>query len=166
MLCKGHIFAAVAAFSTFATFTGAHAQPGFAGLALRQDNPAMVKVDYYYSGNYGYAADSYYRDYDREGPFVIPFKILGGVAGLFDGVFGAAFDDSSYYLRPCYVSSYDGSPYYSESYNYSSYYYSPYGRSGYYSGSDYGRRSSYSYRAHREYELYTGYDYTYYYDVY
>ncbi len=158
MLCKGRIFAAVAAFGAFASFTGATAQPASIGLALQQDNTAITKVDYYYPGRYGYEDDSYYEDR----PFPIP--IIGGVAALVGGVLSGAFDDSPYNSPPCYVSPYYGSPYYRESYRYTSYDYNPYDRDRYYFDSHSEGRGDYSDRwRHSEYERFVGYDYTYYY---
>jgi hypothetical protein len=184
MLSKGRVFAAVAAFCVFAAFTGTDAHPGLTGLALQQDNTAITKVDYYYSGQYDDRDGYYYRG----NPFEIPVIVLGGVTNLIGGVFGV-FDDESSYSQPCYVSTYYGSPYYYKTYRDSSfynspyylstyygspYYYeryrdsslynSPYGRGGYYLDSRYDRDRP-NYRSHREHELYNGYDYSYYYNV-
>ena len=165
MLSKRRVFAAVAAFGVFAAFTGADAHPGLTGLALQQDDTAITKVDYYYSGQYNGGDDYYFRgSYYRGSPFDFPVTVLGGVANLLGGVF-SVFDDESCYSRPYYVSAYYGSPYYySETYRDSSYYNSPYSRGGYYFDSHYNRDRSY-YRSHREYEIYNGYDYSYYYNV-
>lgn len=162
MLCKGRVFAVVAAFGAFAVFVGANAQPGLSGLALRQDNTAITKVDYYYPGHYdyGYGEDFSYLD----SPFGIPIKVLGGVAGLFSGVISGAFDDSSDYCRPCFGGTYYDSPYYGESYNYGSYNSSRYGRNGYYFDTHDDGREPHGYRTgYSEYERNIGYDYTYYY---
>jgi hypothetical protein len=163
MLCKGRIFAAIAAFGAFAACQDVNAHPGSTGLGLQQDDAAITKVDYYYSGDYG-DGDGYYH---RANPLEIPVKVLGGVASLIGGFF-SIFDDEDCYSRPYYVSSYYGSPYYHEASYYREAYDggsdddSPYGRDNYYLDARYGGRQSY--RAHREYELFNGYDYTYYYN--
>jgi hypothetical protein len=162
MLCKGHVFAAVVAFGAFAPFTGASAHMALTGLAPRQDNTAITKVDYYYSGEYDRGEDLNCV----ENPLEIPFKILGGVASLLTGVLSGAFDDDgSYYSQSFYVSPYYGSPYYRESVSYSSYYGSAYDRDRYYFDSRYGGRGAYEYRSdYSEYERSNGYDYTHYYN--
>jgi len=159
MLSKGRVLAAVAAFAAIAAFTGANAQPGLIGLAFEDNDTAITKVEYYYSDRY---EDRYYHE---DSPLILPFAVLGGVAGLVHGVLSSVFDDDYYCDRPYYVSAYYGSPYYRDAYDDRSYDDRRYGRDDYYIDARYGDdERPYRYRArYSEYQRNIGYDYTYYY---
>jgi hypothetical protein len=135
--------ATIAVFAVFAVLTNAHAQSAFIGLAWPRDNAAITKAGYDYPGFYGYRESFYYED----GPFEIPGKVIGGLAGLFTGILNGGYNGSPYYSRPLYVSPYYGSPFNgAQAYNRSRYENSPYHGGTYYFGSFDGGRGYYDVR--------------------
>ncbi len=146
------LFTAAAAFCLFASLTPVQAEPAYAGITLPRDDAAITKIDYYYHGYYHRHRHLYrrYRD-DDDSLLDIPGHVLGGIAGLVNGVFGAVFDDGPYYSRPYYVSPYYGSPYRGRY----GYYYSPYNGDGYYVGAHYSVRREYEERYYSERKYYS-----------
>jgi hypothetical protein len=152
MLERQRVFAAAAAAAVFAVLTGAHAQSVFIDLPWAHDQAAITKAGYYDRGYYGYREDFY----GGNGLFDIPGTLIGGLAGLFEGVLGGGYDGNSYYDRPLYVSPYYGSPVYPrEAYDREPYWSRSYDRGSYYFGSYGTGRRSYEVRRYESDRAYS-----------
>jgi hypothetical protein len=143
MLERQRVFAAAAAAAVFAVLTGAHAQSAFIDLPWPRDHAAITKAGYYDRGFYGYREDFY----GGNGLFDLPGTLIGGLAGLFEGVLGGGYNGDSYYYRPRYVSPYYGSPVYAaEAYDREPYRTRTYDGGTYYFDPYYGSRRPYEVR--------------------
>jgi hypothetical protein len=141
---RAYFFAAAAALAVFAASAGTHAQPVSPGFAWSRDDAGILKVSGRDYGYYGYRDNFYYQP----SPFDLPGQVIGGLAGIFEGIFNGGYGRDPYYSRPLYVSPYYGSPLYrAEPYDYRGYESSPYNGGSYDfgsgpggSGNDGGRR--------------------------
>jgi hypothetical protein len=142
----------LAALAVFAAFTGTHAQPASPGFAWPRDDALIVKANDGYYGYYGYR-DGFYHE---PGPFDLPGQVIGGLAGIFEGIFTGGYSREPYYSRPLYVSPYYGSPLYrTERFDTRRYESNPYNGGSYYFGSRIGGRG---YDGGRRYANDRGYD--------